>query len=142
MSIEVKLKVGKYDLINTDIGNAGYDICASKNGIIRPREILKFSTDIYTEFPNTMYARIAPRSGLGLKGIDVFGGVIDSNYRGEIGVILFNSTATDFHIYAGDKIAQLIFTPVIHPTFTKINNANELSNSVRGDAGYGSSGMR
>ena len=71
-------------------------------------------------FPLGCYGRIAPRSGLALKKfIDVGAGVIDADYRGELGVILFNFGNEDFVINQGDKVAQLIFEKIKTPTVKK-----------------------
>ena len=67
-------------------------------------------TGLSLAMPSGCYGRIAPRSGLALKKfIDVGAGVVDADYRGELGIVLFNFSDTDFQINMGDKIAQLIF---------------------------------
>ena len=88
--------------------------------------------------PSGVYARIAPRSGLAVKKfIDVGAGVINSDYRGEIGVVLFNHSAVDFPVQVGDKIAQLILEKIKTPTVQK---AIVLSATDRGSGGFGSTG--
>jgi dUTP pyrophosphatase len=90
--------------------------------------------------PVGYYGRVAPRSGLALKnGIDVLAGVVDSDYRGELKIILINHGAEPFVIHNGDRIAQLVmeeaecWTPV---------EAYGLSDTARGEKGYGSSGVK
>ena len=86
--------------------------------------------------PEGLYGRIAPRSGLALaKGLSVGAGVIDSDYRGEIGVLLFNQGQEDVVIKIGERIAQIIFERIAVP---KIEEATELPQINRGDADFGS----
>ena len=90
--------------------------------------------------PPGCYGRVAPRSGLALKkSIDIGAGVIDSDYRGEVGVILFNFGNKDFIVNMGDRIAQLIFEKIKTP---KIKETDELEGTDRGIGGYGSTGMK
>ena len=89
--------------------------------------------------PPGCYGRIAPRSGLAIKKfIDVGAGVIDSDYRGELGVILFNFGDEDFTVNMGDRIAQLIFEKIKTPTIKK---TNDLEGTRRGEGSYGSTGV-
>lgn len=93
------------------------------------------------EFPLGYVARILGRSGLALKhGISgAMSGVIDAGYRGEWKVILNNFGATKYRIQKGDKIAQALFYPVVIAT---IDEVSELSETSRGEAGFGSTGFR
>ena len=85
--------------------------------------------------PPGCYGRIAPRSGLALKKfIDVGAGVIDANYRGEVGAVLFNFGDEDFVVNMGDRIAQLIFEKIKTP---EIKEMNDLEGTDRGTGGYG-----
>ena len=89
---------------------AGYDLYATENYVLKPGERKLFKTGLSMEIPSGLYGRIAPRSGLAFKnGIDVLAGVIDEDYRGEIGIILINLGSEDKAITANDKIAQIIF---------------------------------
>lgn len=98
-----------------------------------------FKTGIAMAIPVTHYGRIAPRSGLAYKkGIDVLGGVIDSDYRGELGVILLNASSEDVVIQHGDRIAQIIFTRADVGAFGEVD---ELPDSVRGAGAFGSTGQ-
>lgn len=82
---------------------------------------------------------VAPRSGLAWKhSIDVGAGVIDADYRGPVGVILFNHSDVDFDIKAGDRIAQLIIEKIVTPDVTEVD---DLDATVRGSGGFGSTGV-
>lgn len=120
--------------------DAGMDLCAVDETDIPPMSRVLVKTGIAIELPEGFYGRVAPRSGLALKyGIDVFAGVIDSSYRGEIGVILFNSDQhKPFHINTGDRIAQLIIEK--HYNFPWVCR-HHLNDSIRSNNGFGSSGI-
>ena len=121
-------------------GSAGYDLFATQDFVIPSRGRGAVPTGISVEFPADYYLRIAPRSGLAYKsGIDVGAGVIDSDYKGEIKVILFNHTDVDFIIKVGDRIAQMIYVKINKPEL-KVVAFEELSKSERGDGGFGSTG--
>lgn len=121
-------------------GNAGYDLRAAEACTLMPGDRRLIKTDLRLEMPTNMFAKIESRSGLAMQGIDARGGVIDSNYRGLVGVILHNtSSSTVCSIGVGDRIAQLVFLPVIHPTFRV---STTLSETKRGESGFGSSGLR
>lgn len=119
--------------------DAGADLYSIESLVIPPlsRGIVK--TGIVLEIPESYYGRIAPRSGLAAKyGIDVLAGVIDSSYRGEIGVVLFNSDSSNsFTVNMGDRIAQLIIESHYNPVFVEVL---ELTETNRGEGGFGSSG--
>lgn len=119
--------------------SAGYDLYSCCNALIHPQERALVKAGIVLEIPEGYYGRIAPRSGLALKnGIDVMAGVIDSDYRGEIGVILHNTDKTvPFHIKIGDRIAQLIIEK--YYTFD-LKKSDDLNYSERGSGGFGSTG--
>ncbi len=118
--------------------DAGADLYSIEDCVVNPLERLVVNTGVCVEIPEGYYGRIAPRSGLAAKrGVDVLAGVVDSSYRGELKVVLFNSDKNmPFHIEAGDRIAQLIIED--HFNFEFIET--ELSNSDRGLAGFGSTG--
>src|SRR3989344_3497647 len=117
--------------------DAGIDIFTNESKILQPSERHMFGTGIAVAIPEGYVALLWDRSGLGSKGIHRFAGVIDSGYRGEWKVILFNSTNEPFEIKAGDKIIQCIiqkFEPA------EITEVAELDDTDRGAAGFGSSG--
>jgi dUTP pyrophosphatase len=97
--------------------SAGYDLCSCEDISIFESGVVR--TGISVEIPPHCYGHISPRSSLAMKGIAIGGGVIDSDYRGEIKVILFNFSEDPFHVTKGQRIAQLILTnittlPIIH----------------------------
>jgi len=118
---------------------AGYDLYAAEDAVIccGSRKLVK--TNISMEITPGYYGRIAPRSGLAYKnGIDVLAGVIDSDYRGDIGVILYNTDKNiEFNVKKGDRIAQIIFEACYSASFQEVN---ELDSSVRQSGGFGSTG--
>lgn len=88
---------------------AGYDLYAAKETTIPARGKALVATDISIAVPAGTYGRVAPRSGLASKhSIDVGAGVIDADYRGPLGVLLFNFSDVDFRVTVGERIAQLI----------------------------------
>ena len=121
-------------------GAAGYDLSAVENKIIPPGSWDKVGTGIAFQCPVDCYGRVAPRSGLTFKkGVDVGAGVLDSSYRGEIQVILFNHGKNDLIIEKGDRIAQLIFERIYLPEVLEVSY-EKLSASERGTGGFGSTG--
>lgn len=124
--------------------SSGLDLKAftSDNITLKSNDISLIKTGLFIEIPEGFEAQIRPRSGLALKnGITVLNspGTIDSDYRGEIGVILVNLSKNDFVIKNGDRIAQIVFSK-----FEKINwfNVNDLSHTNRGGGGFGSTGNK
>ena len=95
-------------------------------------------TDISIAIPVGTYARIAPRSGLAAKFfIDVGAGVIDYDYRGSVGVVLFNFNESNFEVKKGDRIAQLILEVIVNPPVIEVESLDE---TKRGEGGFGSTG--
>ena len=119
-------------------GDAGADITASEKTIIPAREKSLIPTGIRLEIPEGHVGLIWPRSGLAVKkGIDCGAGVIDSHYRGEVKVLLFNHSDNEFHIEPGDRIAQILIQKVERVQFIP---ADELSETDRSEGGFGSTG--
>ena len=123
--------------------DAGADLFSVVEETIPPLTRKLIKTGISIEIPESTlksyYGRIAPRSGLSYKnGIDVMAGVIDSSYRGEIGVVLFNSDQNqEYKINIGDRIAQIIIEDHYNFDFEEVSN---LSESNSGQSGFGSTG--
>jgi len=145
LNLKVKQLENFYNLKQRGPGDAGIDLYATEDCIIQPGEQALVKTGISVSFSPDYYLRIAPRSGLAYKnGIDVMAGVIDSSYRGEIGVILRNhSVATEestgaFIINRGDRIAQMIPERISQEHFIFVS---ELDDSERGEGGFGSTGV-
>ena len=123
-------------------GSSGMDLmaCVDEPITIKPNESMLIPTGIAIAIPEDTEVQIRPRSGLAAKSsITVLNtpGTIDSDYRGEIKVILFNHGNDDFLINHKDRIAQMILTPVCKMSLEETDNLPE---TVRGDGGFGSTG--
>ncbi|XP_077233598.1 deoxyuridine 5'-triphosphate nucleotidohydrolase-like [Tasmannia lanceolata] len=119
--------------------SAGYDLSSARSTTVPARGKALVPTDLSIGIPKGTYARIAPRSGLAWKNsIDVGAGVIDADYRGPVGVILFNHSDIDFEVKPGDRIAQLIIERIMTPQVLEVD---DLDSTVRGVGGFGSTGV-
>jgi dUTP pyrophosphatase len=122
-------------------GDAGLDLYACEAAHIGPGERWSVGTGVGVEIPEGHAGLVLPRSGLARDhGISLVNapGLIDSGYRGELRVLLLNTDpAETFRVEAGDRIAQLVLTPIATPEPVE---AAELTESVRGRGGFGSSG--
>jgi len=117
---------------------AGWDLRSAYDYVLPARGKVTALTDIQIAVPDGCYGRVAPRSGLAAKfGIDVGAGVIDADYRGNLGVVLFNYSDSDFTIKQGDRIAQLICEKI---EMAELIEEQKLDETVRGSNGFGSSG--
>ena len=118
------MKISETEIIpkRSTLGSIGYDVHAAAPTTIKPGDIGKIGTGLSVAFPNEMYLRIAPRSSLAIKHLTIEGGVVDSDYRGEIVVLMKNNSTTDYKVSSGQKIAQFIFekadTPYLEVTTT------------------------
>lgn len=118
---------------------AGYDLFSAKDMEIPAKNKAIVPTDISIAVPAGCYGRVAPRSGLAVKNfIDVGAGVIDADYRGPVGVVLFNFSDVAFTIKAGDRIAQLILERCETPQVLEVA---DLDATGRGAGGFGSTGV-
>ncbi|HZN06493.1 MAG TPA: dUTP diphosphatase [Pyrinomonadaceae bacterium] len=116
--------------------SAGLDICAIEDVEIQPKQRALARTGFAVAIPPGFYGRVAPRSGLAVKqGLDVLAGVIDSDYRGELCCVLYNTGDETIHLPAGSKICQLILEQIITPEATWVN---DLDATARGAGGFGS----
>ena len=117
---------------------AGYDLYGAVEVTVPAGGRALVPTNIAVSLPDGCYGRVAPRSGLALKhGIDVGAGVVDADYRGDLGVVLFNFGEADFVCKRGDRIAQLILERVAHP---KVSVVLDLDDTARNEGGFGSTG--
>lgn len=119
-------------------GSAGMDIASNEDYILKPERRTIISTGLFVEIPQGYELQVRPRSGMAAKyGITVLNapGTIDSDYRGEIGVILYNSGQSNYEIKKGDKIAQLVLAPITQAEWEVVEN---LSSTKRGEGGFGS----
>ncbi|NWY69280.1 DUT protein, partial [Erithacus rubecula] len=118
--------------------SAGYDLYSAYDCVIPPMEKAVVKTDIQIALPSGCYGRVAPRSGLAAKHfIDVGAGVIDEDYRGNVGVVLFNFGKETFEVKKGDRIAQLICERIYYP---ELEEVEALDDTERGKGGFGSTG--
>lgn len=123
------------------LDDSGMDLFSIEEKEIKSGEVSLIKTGISIELPKNTEAQIRPRSGLALKnGITVLNtpGTIDEGYRGEICIILINHSKTTFKIEKNMKIAQMVIMPVLKPEIKIVNN---LSETERGDNGFGSTGI-
>ena len=121
-------------------GAAGMDVVAAEDSVIAPGARHAVATGFALAIPQGYEIQVRPRSGLALKyGITVPNtpGTIDSDYRGELKVILINHGSEDFAIARGDRIAQLVLAPVTQAVWSEVE---ELDETERGSGGFGSTG--
>ena len=145
MSIQLKVKKIHADAIlpkQARAGDAGMDLSSVEEKVLLPGEFALIKTGIQIELPEGTEAQVRPRSGLALKnGITCLNspGTIDAGYRGEVGVILINHSKVPFHIEKQMRIAQLVvqYVPQVF-----IEEVEELSDTERGEQGFGSSGVK
>lgn len=122
-------------------GDAGADLVSVEDVIIPAGERVLVSTGIAIELQPYMEAQIRPRSGLAIKnGITVLNtpGTIDCQYRGEVKVILYNTSPVEFHVEKGMRIAQMVITKLPETLFVEVD---KLSETERGSGGFGSTGV-
>lgn len=122
-------------------GAAGYDLNACEDAVVPAGGWKMINTGIAVQIPSDCYARVAPRSGLTLKkGLSTGAGVVDSDYRDAVRVILFNHSDIDFEVKAGDRIAQMIFERIYTPVLQEVTY-EEMTHTQRGLGGFGSTGV-
>jgi dUTP pyrophosphatase len=122
------------------VGAAGMDVVAAEHVAIAPGARHAVATGLALAIPAGFEIQVRPRSGLALKhGVTVPNtpGTIDSDYRGELKVILINHGATPFVVQRGDRIAQLVLAPVVQAEWVEVD---ELDTTARGAGGFGSTG--
>lgn len=127
-------------------GDAGADLCARLDEaiILQPGKRVTIPTGVFLALPQGFEAQVRPRSGLADRyGFTVLNapGTIDSSYRGEIGVILFNAGERHQQIAHGDRIAQLVITPVYRAEWVPVERPEDLGATERGTGGFGSTGI-
>ena len=126
-------------------GDAGMDLCATRDVTLRPGESAMVGSGIAIQLPRGFAGFVHARSGLGSKGLVIkhSTGVIDSGYRDEIKLVLFNNNPITsnrvFHVKKGDRVAQLVIQHVACATMVEVKSLEE---TERGTGGFGSSGIR
>ena len=122
-------------------GDSGMDIRALEDGVVSHHSRALVRTGIGAVIPDGYEIQVRPRSGLILcNGVAAILGTVDSNYTGEICVQMFNMSPLPFAFKAGDRIAQLVLAPVAHAEIEE--TTDEIVDERRGDAGFGSTGVK
>lgn len=122
------------------LGDAGLDLFTIEDKTLKSGERYGFSTGLAFELPKGYVGLVWDKSGLSSKfGIHILAGVLDSSYRGELIVIAQNLSKKSYKFEKGDKIAQLLIQPIVNAKIKEIKN---LSNTSRGDKGFGSTGKK
>ncbi|XP_023296248.2 deoxyuridine 5'-triphosphate nucleotidohydrolase-like [Lucilia cuprina] len=135
-----KLTENAFEPVRGSERAAGYDLRSAYDLTVPARGKAVVNTDLQIQVPNGSYGRVAPRSGLAIKNfIDVGAGVVDEDYRGNLGVVLFNHSDQDFEVKRGDRIAQLICERIFYP---ELEQVDKLEKTKRGDSGFGSTGVK
>lgn len=119
-------------------GDSGFDLSSVEEVIIEPNSHKLIKTGLAFELPDNHEIQVRSRSGLGTKGLQAHFGTCDNGYRGELGVILYNHTNKPFKVNIGDRIAQAVVQEVFQFDLVEVS---ELSETERGDKGYGSTGL-
>ncbi len=133
----------KFPLERSSKGSSGIDLHSQRSYRIDAGEIVLVSTGLRVSIPYGYEIQVRPRSGLALKhGITVLNtpGTVDSDYRGEVGVILVNHSKKPFYITPGDRIAQMIVSKVCMEESIVFEETKDLEKTERGEGGFGSSG--
>lgn len=135
-----KLREGAHLPARASSNAAGADLRCIDSFTLSPGERKLVPTGIAVEIPEGYYGRVAPRSGLAVRhGIDTLAGVIDSDYRGEVQILLVNLGAEEAVFQQGDRIAQLI---IEHAAPAGYQWSEELGETERASGGFGSTGIR
>lgn len=139
-------KTAKLPFANRE-GDIGFDVCCDEDFLLHPGDTQKISTGIQlADMPmmdnerNRLFIKVEGRSGLSSKGVFPIGGIVDPTYRGEVFVVLTNNGDLSQHFVAGDKIAQFVIYKVATAGEVLMQSSEEVTTTVRGDAGFGSSG--
>jgi dUTP pyrophosphatase len=138
MKLKIKKLIPDLDLRYHSDGASGIDLCAGDYAKIDFGETLRIRTGICVEVPDGYEGQIRPRSSISFEGIIVHSGTVDCDYRGEIFLVLSNIDSDECKlINLGQRIAQLVICPVQK---CDIEFVDELSETKRGDGGFGSTG--
>ena len=118
--------------------DSGADLFALERTELAPHSIAKVRTGIAVELPENTSGITWGKSSVESKGIKAMAGLVDAPYRGELLVCMYNLNNTPFVFEAGQKVAQLVVLPTLYPTFEEVS---ELSDTSRGEGGFGSTGV-
>lgn len=119
-------------------GAAGFDLTANQSEGIAAGFTKIIRTGLHVAIPHGHYADVRGRSSLAAKGIQVHLGLIDSDYRGEVGVIIHNASHVPFYVRVGDRIGQLVFPTIPDAQLVQVDR---LDDTQRGNGGFGSTGV-
>ena len=126
--------------------SAGFDLAANEDVVLYPGALRAVGTGLRMVIPEGWEGQIRPRSSIGLKGIYIPNspGTIDSDYRGEVKVLLHNLSSSKFRVYKGNRIAQLVLAPVPYVTLKNVTpeEFEAYADTERGDGGFGSTGIK
>ena len=136
--MRIKLLADWYKPEYKTAGSSGADLRARGDWNIQPGETMKIPLGICFEIPAGYEVQIRPRSGLSAKGIYCAFGTIDCDYRGEVSAIITNNSKEMFSVRDGDRICQMVYAPVTQVDFETVD---ELSDTMRGSNGFGSTGV-
>lgn len=119
-------------------GAVGFDLRAVESAFVQPGATVRIGTGLAFELPSWMEMQVRPRSGLNSQGIQLLFGTIDSDYRGEVCLLVHNTTQTPYRVIKGDRIAQGVLAPALRGTLVEVD---ELNSTERGSNGFGSTGI-
>ena len=137
----MKIKLDKYAFmpVREHITDAGLDIRAVDDGLVRAKQSLLFHTGVHVQLPKGTAGLFVSKSGLMVKHGITSTGLVDEGYSGEVLIKLFNHGDKDYEVKRGDKIAQLVVLPVM---YEPVEVVNSISGGLRGENGFGSTGRR
>lgn len=119
--------------------DSGADLFALERTVLPARATTKVHTGIAVELPENTSGIIWGKSSVESKGIKAMAGLVDAPYRGELIVCMYNLNEQDFVFEAGQKVAQLVVLPTLYPAFEEVS---ELTDTSRGEGGFGSTGVK
>jgi len=119
-------------------GDAGLDLHSSADLSLAPGEVRAVPTGLQIAVPAGHVGLVWDKSGISLKGVHRFAGVVDAGYRGEVRVVMINLGREPYEIKAGMKIAQMLIQPV---TVVDVMECDDLGDTSRGEGGFGSTGL-
>ncbi len=135
--MNIKLDPGAYPPFRVHPTDAGLDIRAMHDGLVRSGQSHTFRTGVHVELPPNTAGLFVSKSGLMMNHDITATGLVDEGYDGEVMVKLFNHGMDDYNVHAGDKIGQLVIMPVL---YEPVQIVDSIRGGQRGSAGFGSTG--
>ena len=142
MEMKYYCELDGYELGYAKDGDAGLDLPITEAVTVSPGERVKIKTGVHVELPDNHYGMLDTRSSTGGMGIDLLCRTIDRGYRGNIKLAVVNHSDEVLTFQPGERIAQLIVLPVLQVTPVAVSAPSDLSESERGDKGFGSTGKK